>query len=305
MTKVRVGAYTLTLSNTDKILFPEHNYTKGDVLHYYAKIAEYMLPFLKNRPLAMERYPNGIHGESFYQKDASPFFPSWIKTHAVEKKEGGDTKYIICQNKATLLYIANLACITPHLWLSKLPRLEYPDKLIFDLDPSPEVTFPQIIDTAFKFRDLLLSLSLRPYIMTTGSKGLHVVIPLDRFFTFEAVETFAQGCAQLLIRTNQELLTTDIRKVKRKGKIFIDTLRNQFGSLAVAPYAIRAKPGAPIATPVIWDELNIKGFTSQQYTLANIFDRMASIQNPWPDFFNKPQSLKTAHKLLIKLLNKY
>lgn len=291
----------INISNPEKILFPEDNISKLDIISYYDKISPYMLPYLKNRPLVMQRYPDGIYGEAFYQKNTPDYFPDWIKTIDVAKKEGGITKYVICQNRETLIYLANLASLTFHLWLSNIKNLEIPDRLIFDLDPSPEIDFNVVIEVAQKFRKMLVDLGLNPFLMTTGSKGLHVVIPLKPKFNYEQVQLFAYGCAYILFHKEPKLVTLEISKIKRKGKVFIDTLRNQFGSLAVAPYSVRAKPKAPVATPIDWQELESKSFNSQKYNINNIFDKLKK-KDPWENFFEYQASLIKPHKKLVKIL---
>lgn len=281
MSSIKIGRYTVELTHTDKLLLPP-KISKGDILSYYEKIADIMVPYLKNRALMMHRFPEGLKGESFYQKDASAYFPSWIKRAEIPK-EGGYNHYVVCQNKATLVYLANQACITPHIWLSRIDKLHYPDRLIFDLDASAE-NFNNIRLMALALRDILASAGLVSFVMTTGSRGLHVIVPLDRKLEFKAVKEFATLCAHRLLEAYPQKTTLEIRKEKRGDKIFIDTLRNQYGATAVAPYAIRARPGAPVATPLHWHELEDKKLTSQTYTINNIFDRLSKIDDPWKDF---------------------
>lgn len=279
MAKLHFGTYHVTITNPDKLLFPD-GITKGDLIEYYATIAPIMLPYLKDRALMMHRFPDGITGESFYQKDASSYFPRWIKQAQVPK-EGGYNNYVVCQNKATLVYLANQACITPHVWLSRVDNLNYPDKMIFDLDPSSH-DFQLVCHIALRLKEILESVKLHPYAMTTGSHGIHVTVPLDRTCSFEEVKAFALQCARRLLEKEPEHVTIEIRKDKRQGRVFIDTLRNQYGSTAVAPYAVRAHPGAPIATPLYWEELLDKSLSSQTYTIKNISSRLR--QSPWKSF---------------------
>jgi bifunctional non-homologous end joining protein LigD len=282
MTKLRFGRYTVEITNPDKVLFPD-GITKGELIEYYAGIAPIMLPYLKDRPLMMHRFPNGIEGESFYQKDASPYFPPWIKQVLVPK-EGGYNSYVVCQNQATLVYLANQACITPHVWLSKIDKLHYPDKMIFDLDPSAPHTFKLVCHIAEMIKTMLEEKGLHPYVMTTGSHGLHVTVPLDRTCTFETVKKFARMCAQILIEQEPAHATLEIRKDKRQGRVFIDTLRNQYASTAVSPYAVRAHPGAPVATPLYWDELKDPSLSAQAYTIKTIGKRLQKLGDPWKTF---------------------
>jgi bifunctional non-homologous end joining protein LigD len=229
----------------------------------------------------MLRYPQGIEEEGFYHKDAPDFFPKWIKTLPVEKKEeSGTVHYIVANNIATLVYIANYGCITPHLWLSRIDKINYPDHLIFDLDPWDDKHFKLICKKAKSLKKILENFGLNPFVMTTGSRGLHVLVPLKRTKTFDQVRDFAHKIAEIAIKEDPENLTLEIRKEKRGERLFVDIMRNSFGATGVAPYAIRAKPGAPVAAPLHWKEVdNIK--SSQQYNISNIFKRITKVGDPW------------------------
>lgn len=233
----QMGPYTITLSNTDKILFPEEQITKLDLINYYQAIAPYMLPLIKNHPLTMHRFPNGIDQEGFYQKDASDYFPQWIKTAPFKTQSNKITNYIICNNKATLIYIANQGCITPHIWLSKYSKPYKPDRMIFDLDPSDN-NFDTVQQAALILKDILRTYNLDSFIMTTGSRGLHVAVPLQQKQDFTLVKAFAQKCAQQVINENPKKFTLELKKKKRESRLFIDTLRNNYGATGVAPYAV-------------------------------------------------------------------
>ncbi len=299
MTQKKIGKYTVEISNEDKIFFT--NITKGDLINYYEKIANIMLPHIVDRPIMLHRFPHGITGTSFFQKNASEYFPDWIKQIKVPLKESGYTNYVLCQNTATLVYLANQAMITPHIWLSKDDKLHYPDKLVFDLDPSdenPEKYFKQICKTAYEIKQLLESLELKAYVMTTGSHGLHVVSPLDRSADFIQARQFAVKCAEILIQYDPENLTLELRKEKRGTKIFIDTLRNQYGATSVAPYGVRAYSTAPVAMPLSWQELDDPELHAQRYNIKNIFDKIESEGDVWKDFFKNKKSLLTAAKKL-------
>jgi bifunctional non-homologous end joining protein LigD len=294
--KITYGRYTLTLSNLDKPLLG--TYTKGDIITYYASMAPYMVPYLKDHPLMMHRFPEGLTGESFYQKDVSDYFPAWIKRIRIEKTDGY-YHALLCQNQATLVYLANQACITPHLWLSRYDKLATPDRLIFDLDPSSN-DFSQVRTLALSLKQLLDTLQLASFVMTTGSRGLHIYIPLRRSISFDVTKEFAQLCARHLIAKHPDLCTLEIRKDKRHQKVFIDTLRNQQGATAVAPYAIRGYPTAPIATPLFWKEVEDRTLSPQKYTISSISKRLTEINDPWKDFFKLGQSLTHPMKVLKK-----
>ncbi|MFP3898609.1 MAG: non-homologous end-joining DNA ligase [Dehalococcoidia bacterium] len=294
--EISIGRYTIQLSNTDKVLFPGDGITKGDLIDYYHKIAGTMLPYLEGRPVTMHRFPDGIGEEGFYQQEISDYFPDWVERIAVKKQDGSVT-HAICQNAATLVYLANQACITPHVWLSRKAKLDCPDVMIFDLDP-PAEDFAPVRDAARSLRGFLKELGLESFVKTTGSRGLHVVVPLDRNADFDEVRDFAHGVAAALADRESEALTVEQRKDKRKGRVFVDYLRNSYGQTAVAPYAVRARAGAPIATPIDWHELGDKNITSQSFNIENIFRRLSRKEDPWQRTWHRSHSVSEARQKL-------
>ncbi len=297
--KIRIGGHELELTNLDKVFYPAEGITKGDVIGYYMNIAGRMLPLIKGRLITMKRYPEGILEGEFYQKSAPEYFPDWINRVEVELKEMGKQVYITCDNKETLIYLANLAVI-PHVWTSRVDRLRYPDRMIFDLDP-PGEDFEPVRYAALIFRELLKQAGLQPYLMTTGSRGLHVVVPLDRKTDFEGVRDFARRFAEYVITLDPGHFTLEFKKEKRGNRLFIDIFRNSFAQTAVAPYAVREHPGAPVATPISWDELSDKGLNSRTYTIKNIFRKLAGKPAPWKDINRRGHSLQKSLPLLEKL----
>ncbi|MBD3167933.1 MAG: ATP-dependent DNA ligase [candidate division Zixibacteria bacterium] len=287
---VKIGKHDIDISNEEKTLFPDAGISKGDMIGYYSKISGVMLRHIEDRPITMHRYPDGIEGEGFYQKDASDYFPDWIRTATV-KKQGGQLDHVVCNDIATLIYIANQGCITPHVWLSKVDSLLVPDRLIFDLDP-PDGGFGKVGKAAERLRKMLADeLNLLPFVMTTGSKGLHVVVPVKPENDFDTVRDFAKGIAEILSSRFPGELTTEIRKDKRNGRLYLDIARNAYAQTAVAPYSIRAIPGAPVATPLDWDELSTTGINSQKYNVGNMFRRMAQKDDPWANISKHARSL--------------
>jgi bifunctional non-homologous end joining protein LigD len=277
--RIVVDGHIIAIGHAEKIFFPEDGLTKWDMVEYYKRIAPVMLPHMQGRPVTMLRMTDGIYGESFYHKETPAYFPDWIK-RAPMAKEDGVTNYVICDSAAALAYLADQACVTPHLWLSRFDRPHYPDLLIFDLDPSgPD--FEPVREAALVLRILLTELGLPVYVKTTGSRGVHVVSPLDRNADFDTVRTFAEAVARYLADMVPENLTVEQRKEKRKGRVFIDTLRNSYAQTAVAPYALRARPGAPVAAPITWEELKDPKLRPQSYTMKNIFKRLARVKDPW------------------------
>ncbi len=279
---LKVGKQSIELTNQDKILFPRSGITKGELIEYYQKIAPYMLPYMKDRAITMHRFPDGITHEGFYQKDISDYFPDWIQSAKI-RKEGGYNHYVVCNDAATLVYLANQACITPHIWLSRINKLDYPDKMIFDLDPGKD-DFSIVRKAAFAIRDELDELGLKSFVMTTGSRGLHVIVPLKSTQNFDTVRAFARNVADRVAAQNPKLFTTEVRLNKRRGRLFIDSTRNAFAQTTVAPYAVRAHDGAPVAMPISWDELKKPSLHAQSFTIKNIFKRLEKNKNPWPGF---------------------
>lgn len=285
-----IDGHDLKFSNLDKILFPAPNdkgkdITKGEVIDYYQRIAAVALPHYRDRPLTLQRFPDGIGEDSFFQKDVPDYFPGWIDRVELPK-EGGRITYMIANDAASLAYIANQGCITPHLALARRDRPQEPDRLVFDLDPSGKNLaddFEKVRQAALWTRERLEALGLPSFVMTTGSRGLHVVVPLDRSCGFDSVRDFAHAFARRLAEAHPEQLTVAQRKDQRGDRVFLDYLRNAYGQTAVAPYALRARTGAPVATPITWKEAADAKLGPRRYTLANIFRRLAQTEDPWAD----------------------
>lgn len=294
------GATTVELSNTEKVFFPDGDITKGDLIRYYRRVAGVMLPHMKGRAVTMHRFPDGIEGEGFYQKEISDYFPGWIKSARVKKKQGGWVKHVVCDDAPTLVYLANQACITPHLWLSRSDKPDHPDRMVFDLDPSRD-DFHAVRSAALWMKELLEELGLTPWIMTTGSRGLHVAVPLDRSADFGSVRSFAKSVAKALAKRNPKELTVEARKENRRGRVYLDYGRNAYAQTAVAPYAVRAKPGAPIATPLHWSELSRSGLDSRSFRIGNIFRRLSQKEDPWKEIDSHAQSLRGPRRRLEAL----
>ena len=301
MTRVSVNGRELEISHPDKPIFPDEKITKKDLVEYYLRISERILPYLEERPVMLHRYPDGIGGKDFYQKEKPDYFPEWIDTIQVKvKKEGKETQELVhCNSAATLAYVANQASITPHVWLSRRDRIDHPDRMIYDLDP-PEDDFTVVREAAKDLKNLFDELDLKSYLMTTGSKGLHVLVPLDGSADFDRVRKFARQAAGLLAGRRSDAYTVETRKEKRKGRLFLDYLRNSYGQTAVAPYALRAREGAPVATPLDWDELSNRDLDSRRYTYRNIFRRLGNKQDPWKDLSEARNSLGEAEEKLDK-----
>lgn len=286
----KIGTHKIKVTNPEKVLFPAEGITKLEVIEYYERMAETILPHLKDRPLALQRFPEGIKEQGFFQKEAAEYFPEYLERVRVPLEDGSQQDEVLCNNAASLVYLANLGTITPHIWLSTASALRNPDKLVFDLDPSDEDDFDTVKEGACDLRVILEDLGFTCYVMTTGSRGLHVAAPLRPDQDFDETKEFSRTVAHALELSDPKF-TTKLRKEKRRGRVFVDYLRNEYAQTSVAPYALRAKPSAPVATPLDWDELNDSKLGSQSYTIANIFKRLSRKGDPWSDFARHRSSL--------------
>ena len=299
---VRVSGITVQLSNTSKTLFPDDQVTKGDLVGYYRDIAARMLPYLRDRPLSMERYPDGITGERIVQKNVPRYFPDWIARTRV-KKQGGTLVQVICDRPATLVYLANQACIEMHAFLSRTGALDRADQLIFDLDPPDDHRFDQVKHLALGLHDLLEELGLTAFVKTTGGRGLHVHVPLNARDDFDTVRRFARQASDVLAAREPDILTTEQRKDSRGDRVYSDVMRNAYAQTAVAPYSVRARPGAPVATPLDWAELKDASLTPHQFTLRTVGGRLdrPGASDPWAGMARRRYSLDRAAQRLAKL----
>jgi bifunctional non-homologous end joining protein LigD len=297
---IHVGSQVIEQSNPDKILFPEAGITEGDLADYYQAAAPFMLPHVAGRPISMQRFPKGIDQPGFYAKEVPDYFPAWIERVTVEVLETGENQpQVVIDKPETLVFLADQACITPHTWLSRAGHLHTPDKLIFDLDP-PE-SFESARAAARSLRALLDELELLSFVMTTGGRGLHVGVPLDPQDDFDRVRDFARRVGEVMEAREPDRLTTATRKKARRGRLFLDYLRNAYAQTSVPPFAVRARPFAPIATPLDWSELDDPDLNSQRFNMENINRRWEEKGDPWADFHERGQSLSEAEGRLERL----
>jgi bifunctional non-homologous end joining protein LigD len=259
-----------------------------------------MLRHIKGRPISMQRFPDGIGKHGFFHKEVPQHFPDWIKRVTVRKRNGTVTHALIC-DVDTLVYLADQACITPHVWLSRADELERPDRMVFDLDPSGG-RFAEVRRAAQSIGELLEGLGLAPFAMTTGSRGLHVWVPLRGQAGFDEVRQFARDVARVMVSRAPDQLTLEARKQKRGERILIDIMRNAYAQTAVPPYAVRPKRGAPIATPLRWGELSDSSLRPDKFTLRNIDRRLSSVDDPWARMARHARGLGPARRRLDKLL---
>ncbi len=277
---VEVGDKTVEVSHPEKVLFPQDGITKWDLVQYYARIGETMLPHVHDRPLSQQRFPDGIKGQGFYHKNIPEFFPKWIGRVKLQIRKG--TQYqVLAKHPATMAFLANQNCITPHTMLCRARHLSRADLMIFDLDPATEKEFRVVRQGARILKELLEEAGLVPFVKTTGSKGLHITCPIEPKAGFAKVHDFAEAVGRAMAARKPDLFTLEFYKEKRKGRVFVDVHRNSPGQTAVPPYAVRPRRGAPVAAPIEWDELS--RVTPDKFTIRNLPRRLARVGDPWKD----------------------
>jgi len=264
---------TINFSNLKKLYWPAEKFTKGDLIDYYRAVANWILPYLKNRPLVMTRFPDGIDGKQFYQKDAPEFAPEWVRTHPIWSDESQrNVKYFVCDDADSLLYIANLGCIPIHIWASSVGSLEQCDWCVIDLDPK-EAPFSDVIRCAQVLHRLCEQIGLPHYVKTTGKTGLHIMVPLARRCTYEQSRTLGELLARVMLRDVGDIATITRHVTKRGDKVYLDYLQNRHGQTIVAPFSVRPLPGATVSMPLQWDEV-VDGLNPKDYTIRNALERM-------------------------------
>ncbi|HET7313437.1 non-homologous end-joining DNA ligase [Salinisphaera sp.] len=290
----------MELDNKDKIFFPDAELSKGDLAEYYRRIAPEMLPHAKDRPVTLNRFPDGIDGINFIQKSVEDHYPDWLERVTVAKEDGEMVQPLINSADA-LVYLVGQGAIAFHVTPTRFDAPEHPDRLIFDLDPPDGADdFSPVIAAAYAVRDALEAVDLTCFVMTTGSSGLHVTVPLDRSADFDTVREFARAIAERVADAHPDEFTTAHAKKKRKGRLYLDTRRNAVNQTAIAPYSVRPKPGAPIATPLEWDELTDRHIGPRRFHIGNIFRRLSQRDCPWSDIAGHGQN---AERALARLKN--
>ena len=287
------------ISHPDKVLFPDDGITKGELAAYYEAIAPVMLPHLRGRPVTMERYPAGIGRQGFWQKDVSKGFPDWLERVEVPKKNGV-VHHPVVTDVRSLLWTANQNTITHHVWSSRVPDLKHPDICVFDLDPATD-DVGAVRAAAIGLRDLLEKLTLPSWIKTTGSKGFHIVVPLDGSTTIDRVARFADTVGRLFVSLAPDALTQEFNKIDRRGRIYVDTGRNGYHSTFAAAYTVRARRGAPVSAPCTWKEVERGEVEPASFTVRNILERVQTIGDVWADMRRRGKALKRPIELLAKL----
>ena len=277
----------VAITHAERVVFPDIGLTKGEVVEYYRRIAPYLLPHLRGRPLTMQIFPKGVAERGTYVKERRPHYPEWVGSAKVatseltQRKRGGSTLVMpVVESTAALVYLANQGMLTPHVWLTRADRPRHPDRLVFDLDPSTD-DFSLVRSTALEMRDVLEERGLVPFVKTTGSRGLHVTVPLDRSATIEEVRAFAEAVARDLVECHPDTLTVEFSKAARGDRLFLDVMRNGYAQTEIAAYGLRGLAGAPVAAPLEWDEVRDGALTADKWTIRNIFRRLARRDDPW------------------------
>jgi len=277
------------ITHPEKVMFPEDGITKGDLAAYYEAVAGVMLPHLRGRPLTMERYPAGIGKKGFWQKDVSKGFPDWLERVKVPKKDGF-LHHPIITDERSLMWVTNQNTITQHVWISRVPELYYPDICVFDLDLSKD-DVKAVQSAALGLRDLLEQLGLPSWVKTSGSKGFHIVVPLDGKSEMSEVEQFANTVGRVFVSLAPDHLTQEFNKVDRRGRIYIDTGRNGYSATFAAAYTVRAKNGAPVSAPCTWEEIEKGKVAPNTFTLRNTPARIKKVGDLWADMLKRRRSL--------------
>lgn len=291
-----IDGHKLKFTNLNKVYWPDEGYTKRDLLNYYDAVAPLLVPHLKDRPLSLKRYPNGIRQDYFFQKEVAPSFPKWLRTELAD-----DINYVIGEDRATLLFLANLGCIDHNPYMSRVGSLENPDFLLIDLDPQ-ECEYAKIVEAACLLRRKLESLGLEGYPKTTGGDGMHIYVPLEPLYNYDQVRSFGELLSHIVTGERPELFTTPRAVAKRqKGRVYFDWMQVGQGKTISAPYSVRPYEGATVATPLAWREVNPR-LTPQQFTMKNVLDRFDRVGDLFEAVLSKPQRLETALEKLPGLL---
>jgi bifunctional non-homologous end joining protein LigD len=293
---IRAGRRRIAISHPDKVMFPSAGVTKGALAEHYAEVAPLMVPLVRDHPVAMQAFPRGVAGPGYFMKDVPDHFPDWIRRVTVAKR-GGSLTHLLPNDAATLVYMANQNVVTPHVWTARADRPREPDRIVFDFDP-PGTRFGDVRAAARALGDIVRDLGLDPFAMTSGSRGIHVVTPIRRGRDYEEVYAFARRVTGLLAEQSPRKLTTEFYKEKREGRIFLDIRRNAYAQHAVAPYAVRPRENAPVATPLRWEELDDRRLRPDRWTVRTIAKRLDEAGDPWDGFRGAARPLGAAFRAL-------
>jgi bifunctional non-homologous end joining protein LigD len=297
-----IGGHVIRFSNLDKVWYPKERYTKRDVLNYYDQVAEFILPHLRDRPLSLKRYPNGIKEDFFFQKNIPESYPDWLRIEPIPSEHRGeDIRFVVADDRATLLYLTNLGCVDQNPWMSRVQSLDFPDYVLIDLDPV-ECAFQKIIEATLLVREVLDEIGMKGYPKTTGGDGMHVFVPIEPRYTYDQARGFGEIISQLTLAKKPDLFTTPRSVDKRKkNRVYFDYMQLSFGKTIAAPYVLRAYDGAPVATPLEWAEVR-PGLTPDQFNITNAIARFRERGDLFRPVLEKPQKLERALKTIETML---
>jgi bifunctional non-homologous end joining protein LigD len=298
--QIKIDGHPLKLTNLDKVYWPKEKYTKGDLIEYYRKIAPYILPYLKDRPESLNRHPSGITGKNFFQKDVKDMPPVWVRTKKIfSESNNANINYMVCQDEATLVYMANLGCIEINPWNSRLTSLEKPDYLVIDLDPE-KISFEKVVIVAQYVHKLLDKIGIPNYCKTSGATGLHIYVPLAAKYSYDHAKEFAQLIAMIINRQLPDITSIERMPAKRQRRVYLDFLQNRKGQTLAAAYSVRPKSGATVSTPLEWSEVR-PGLDPAKFTIKTIFSRLSKKRDLFKPVLGKGANLALALKKIEQL----
>lgn len=291
--QLTLNGHRLTLTNTGKVYWPEPGYTKGDLMAYYDEMSKWILPYLKNRPLSLHRFPDGIEGNHFFQKNMEDLPPAWVTRHnEYSESEDRVVRYVVCNNKASLIYLVNLGCIEFHPWNARGKNPDQPDYMVFDLDPV-DIDFKKVVEVALKMKGILDKLDINSVCKTSGKRGLHVMVPAQARYVFEDLREFARLISLYVHHALPEITSLERSPSRRQHKVYLDYLQNRRGQTMVAPYSLRPTPQATVSAPLDWKEVNDQ-LDPQSFTLVTMKKRMQSTGDLWKAVLGKGFDMKKA-----------
>jgi bifunctional non-homologous end joining protein LigD len=301
--EIKINNHNLKLTNLNKIYWPDEGFSKGDLINYYRKVSDFMIPYLADRPQSLNRYPDGIKGKSFFQKDITQKHPGWVKTETIYSESNDkEINFLICNNEATLIYMANLGCIEINPWFSRITNIENPDYIVIDLDPE-DISFNKVIETALAVKDVLDELNIKSYCKTSGATGLHIYVPLGAKYMYNVAKDFAYLIAKIVSDRIPEFTSLERSPSKRKKKVYLDYLQNRSGQTLAAPYSVRPRPNATVAAPLFWDEVK-PGLSPENFTIKNMPERLNKIGDIFKGVLGKGINISKSIKKLEEIQNK-
>jgi len=291
MTELLINEHPVRLSKLEKVFWPREGYTKSDLIQYYIKAAPYLIPLLKDRPLSLTRYPDGIEGKWFYQKNKPVHAPDWISSFSWRPRKDKITQYILCNNLETLVWLANQACIELHPWFSRCDKVDYPDYAVFDLDPMEPLDFEAAREIALLLKAVLDEFRIFSVPKTSGATGIHIYVPVARKFTYKEIQLFIQYVGKFVLQAYPQKTSMYERWVKdRQGKVYIDYLQNNRGQTVASAFSVRPRPGAPVSMPLFWEEIHT--VQPEQFTLCTAEQRIKKVGDYYLESLERKQDIR-------------